>query len=57
MVVLDEVSQRDDNGVAEAAVVGSVLHLLREDVAAVDDAGDVDDADSAVDVLFADLDF
>ena len=57
MVMLNEIGEGYDNGVTEATVVGDVLHLFGEYVAAVDCARDVADDDGAVDVFFTDFDF
>ena len=53
MVVFYEVGARDDDGVSKAAVLCGVLHLLREDVAAVDYASDVGYEDLSVGLGFA----
>ena len=56
-MVGEEVSEGDDDGVAETAVVCRILHFFCHDITAVDDARNVADVDGAIDVFFADFDF
>ena len=53
MVVFNEVGARDNDGVSKVVVLCDVLHLLREDVAAVDDTGNVGYEDLSVGLGFA----
>ena len=56
-MVFDEIRSRDNDGVAETAVLSGILHFFRKYVAAVDDAGDVGDDDFSSGLSFANFVF
>ena len=57
MVVFSEVFFGDGDGIVETAVLCGILHFFGEDVAAVDNAGDVGNKDAACGLGFADFIF
>ena len=56
-MVFYEIRSRDDDGVAETAVLSGILHFFRKYVAAVDDAGDVGHDDFSSGLSFANFVF
>ena len=56
-MVFDEIRSRDDDGVAETAVLSGILHFFRKYVAAVDYAGDVGHDDFSSGLSFANFVF
>ena len=57
MFELEKIGKGDDDGITETTVVCSVFHLFGEDVAAVNDAGNVIDVDIAISLGFSNFVF